>query len=164
MINILLSVFIIIVIIYPHLSGRLDGLSPVECTHVTASGEECRSCGLTRSFAEMARGNFSDAAELNRSGPLIFGFFLIQLVMRALFGFLFWRGQGMVSGGTAGTTPVADGSPRSTSGVHPGSIAGGASGTTPGGASGRISPVILADIVISVILFLLCFRHLLVFW
>jgi hypothetical protein len=121
LINILTGMAIIAIIAIPAVFS--SGNYPVECAHVTYSGAECSSCGLSRSFTEMTRGNFTGAAGYNTNGPWLFGFFTLQLAMRFVSGFMIWR-----SGGRS------------------------------------IPYIVVTDITLSALLFLICFRYLLIFW
>jgi hypothetical protein len=49
------------------------------------------SSGLSRSFSELIRGRINSAREFNEQGPRIFFFFLLQLLMRPAFSFLYIR-------------------------------------------------------------------------
>jgi hypothetical protein len=126
-INILTGSLIIFVLLYSAFHSVDDMDHPVECVHVAVYGEECSTCGLSRSFSMMARGNISSATEYNRNGPLLFAFFGSQLFLRALAGGLIF-----VAGRQRSFLPL---------------------------------PVLArTDAAVSVILFLVCFRFLLVFW
>jgi hypothetical protein len=48
------------------------------------TGKISPSHGLSRSFSEIIRGNLSSAREYNENSILIFLFFLVQLILRAL--------------------------------------------------------------------------------
>lgn len=132
MINILTVGFIIMVFVYS--AFFTPGISeyPVECTHRSAYGGECPSCGLSRSFSEMLRGDYLSAAIYNKSGPLIFLFFAAQLLMR------------LVAGTMIAVLPAGRGKKADSSG----------------------SPILLVvtDSLLSAGLFVVCFRHFLVFW
>lgn len=169
MINMLTGMAIIIVLLYPMLAGHSGGVAPVECVHVTTYGGECSTCGLTRSFAEMARGNFTNAAMLNRNGPLIFWFFVIQLLMRAFFGSLYYRSSSYGTRSDAGKRDAGQGNE---GGSMVGSLAGhdiptdaGKRDAGQGNAGGsRLKIIILTDSFLSLALFVFCFRYLLLFW
>jgi hypothetical protein len=126
-INILAGALIIFVLLYSAFYSPDEMDYPVECVHVAVYGKECSTCGLSRSFSMMARGNLSSATEYNRNGPLLFAFFGSQLLLRAIAGgLLFFAGR----------------------------------------QSPFLSLPLLArtDAAVSVILFIVCFRFLLVFW
>jgi hypothetical protein len=126
-INILTGSLIVVVFLYSGFHSPDDGNHPVECVHVAVYGGECSTCGLSRSFSMVARGNIASAIEYNRNGPLLFAFFGSQLLLRAIAGGLIF-----VAGRRRPILPV---------------------------------PVLArADAVVSVVLFIICFRFLLVFW
>jgi hypothetical protein len=54
-------------------SGRVV-LSP-PCTFKQMLGAECPSCGLSRSFAALSHGKWSDSLGYNRAGPVIYAAF-----------------------------------------------------------------------------------------
>ena len=126
MVNLTAGMIIIAVIAYSALFGQ-QGDYPVVCAHITVLEVECSTCGLSRSFSEMIRGDFHSASLYNRNGPLLFLFFVSQLVLRAVAAFiLIYFGQGKK------VTPF--------------------------------NTLFYSDTAVSVLLFLICFRHLLVFW
>ena len=55
-------------------SGRVV-LSPV-CPSKRFLGIECLSCGMTRAFAALGHGRFSDALDYNRGAPVVWLVFL----------------------------------------------------------------------------------------
>ncbi|TVR70884.1 MAG: DUF2752 domain-containing protein [Marinilabiliales bacterium] len=168
-INVLTGVAIIVFLLYPVLAGHPGGVAPVECVHVTTHGGECSTCGLTRSFAEMARGNYTSAAMLNRNGPLIFGFFVIQLFMRAFFGYLYYRGSGPVTRPDAGKPAAGHGSivganARNVAGLGIPADTGKPDPGPENTGGGRLRAIIMTDAFLSLALFVFCFRYLIVFW
>lgn len=153
MINMLTGAVIILILLYSYLAGSQSSNYALECIHVSVTGEECRSCGLTRSFAAMAHGDFSAAAALNRSGPLVFLFFTSQLLMRVFFGIMVYRAE-KVPGRKAGHgsfTAVKEEDQEIT-------------GTGGKKAAVNVKKLATADGLLSLILFLTCFRYLLPFW
>lgn len=131
MINISTGALIVLIFAYSAIFGAGGDSYPVECTHVSLLGKECPTCGLSRSFTEMTRGNISEARELNVNGPLLFGFFASQLLLRVL----------------AGSVLMS---------INKGDV--------PALQERRVSNLVMADAVLSVLLFLVSFRFLLVFW
>lgn len=145
MINILTGLLVIFILAYSAVYSATGSGYPAECTHVRYLGEECPACGLSQSFSEMIRGRFSSAAGYNRNGPLIFAFFASQLILRAFAGFLVYRIEGR-NGARGIPVPAASG------------------GGEPEKAALKIRRVAATDAVVSILLFIICFRHLLVFW
>lgn len=149
MVNLLTGLAIILVFIYSGIFASGNGYYPFECAHISIYGDDCPTCGLSRSFSEMVRGNFESAAGYNRNGPLIFGFFAFQLIMRIIAGLIllrtdmirirFFGKDARYSGGYANTRK-----------------------TDPANRKEKI--LIVSDSVLSAILFIFCFRNLLIFW
>lgn len=55
------------------------------CPTLAATGRECASCGLTRAFCAMSRGELAAAARFNAAGPALYAAFcLIALGAAAL--------------------------------------------------------------------------------
>ncbi len=121
----------------------------VECAHVKFTGQECGTCGLTRSFSEMISGDIYSASDYNRNGPLLFVFFVSQFFMRVLAGYSVFR----INGWSNGNYKVN----RQTGSSY-------SYQKIPDDVPGRIRLVAVADATISIILFLACFRNLLFFW
>ncbi len=57
---------------------------PVPCIHSQVTGEPCASCGLSRAFSFLVRGEIAAARALNPQAIPVFLFFIIQLLMRGL--------------------------------------------------------------------------------
>ena len=149
MINILTGLVIVMVFIYSGIFNTGDGYYPVECAHVSIYGEDCPTCGLSKSFSEMVKGNFSSASEYNRNGPLLFAFFISQLFLRTIAGVFLLRMERIST-------------------RNPGEINApleSRSGTRyPGSADQKKKTLIFSDAAVSFVLFIVCFRNLLVFW
>lgn len=56
----------------------------VACAYKAATGLDCPTCGLTRSFHAFLTGNWSRAMTLNKHALLLFSFFALQLLLRVL--------------------------------------------------------------------------------
>ena len=131
MINISMGVVIMAIFAYSAIFGANGEDYPIECAHVSFYGQECPTCGLSESFTEMTKGNITEAHGLNINGPLLFGFFASQLLLR----------------------------------IIAGSILVSIDGTeVPAVRKMRVNILVIADAVVSVLLFLVSFRFLLVFW
>lgn len=81
-INAIFAGIIILVFIYSGFFRPEKNNFPVECIHEKITGEPCPSCGLSRSFSYIIRGDLSTAASYNEYGLRVFLFFLFHLVMR----------------------------------------------------------------------------------
>jgi len=81
-INVIFAGIIILVFIYSGFFCPEKNDYPIECIHERITGEPCPSCGLSRSFSYIIRGDISKAASYNEYGLRVFLFFLFQLVMR----------------------------------------------------------------------------------
>ncbi len=149
LINILTGLVIVLIFTYSGIFNTGDGYYPVECAHVSIYGEDCPTCGLSKSFSEMVRGNFSSASEYNRNGPLLFAFFISQLFLRTIAGVLLLRME-RISTGNPG---VINAPSESRSGARYRSS-----------ADLKKKTLVLSDAAISFFLFIVCFRNLLVFW
>ncbi len=82
LINLILGVVFLMVIIYPVVFTPDTGRHPLPCVYTSLTGIECSSCGLSRGFSHIVRGQLSEAVELNRHSLPVFLFFAIQLIMR----------------------------------------------------------------------------------
>lgn len=122
---------------------------PVECVHLKYTGQECGTCGLTRSFSAMIRGDLSSASDYNRNGPLLFAFFVTQFFMRALAGYSVFR----INGWSNGNNKIhqQNGDSFSYHKIH-------------NDGPRKTRSLAVADATISIILFVTCFRYLLFFW
>jgi len=81
-INVVFAGIIILIFIYSGFFSPGENNYPVKCIHEQVSGQPCPSCGLSRSFSSIIRGDFSTAEMYNKYGMRIFLFFLFHLVMR----------------------------------------------------------------------------------
>jgi hypothetical protein len=127
MVNISTGLLIVFVFAYSAVYSSPADDYPIECAHLAVSGLECSTCGLSRSFSEMVRGNYHSAAAYNKNGPLLFGFFASQLFIRSALGIILYRKRNRQPRFSAQLTARA-------------------------------------DAAISLFLFVICFRYLLVFW
>ncbi|HEN20669.1 MAG TPA: DUF2752 domain-containing protein [Desulfobacteraceae bacterium] len=81
-INIIFAAVILFVFVYSGLFRPEKNNYPLECVHEMITGEPCPSCGLSRSFSYIIRGDIAAAEMQNVYGMRVFLFFLFQLVMR----------------------------------------------------------------------------------
>lgn len=81
-INAVLAALIILIFAYSAFFKPGDEQYPVKCIHEQLTGQSCPSCGLSRSFSSIMRGDLQAAEEYNVYGIRVFLFFLFHLVMR----------------------------------------------------------------------------------
>lgn len=81
-INAVLAGIIILIFLYSAFFSPGDNQYPVKCIHEQLSGQSCPSCGLSRSFSSIMRGDLQAAEAYNEYGMRVFLFFLFHLVMR----------------------------------------------------------------------------------
>ena len=81
-INAVLAALIILIFAYSAFFKPGDEQYPVKCIHEQVTGQSCPSCGLSRSFSSIMRGDLKAAEEYNDYGMRVFLFFLFHLVMR----------------------------------------------------------------------------------
>jgi len=82
LINLIFAGIIILIFIYSGFFSPGENNYPVKCIHEQIIGQPCPSCGLSRSFSSIMRGDISTAEMYNKYGMRIFLFFLFHLVMR----------------------------------------------------------------------------------
>lgn len=81
-INAIFAGIIIIIFLYSGIISPEKNSYPIVCIHEQITGEPCPSCGLSRSFSYIIRGNLEAAERLNEYGLRIFLFFVFHLLMR----------------------------------------------------------------------------------
>jgi len=79
-------IFAGIVLLIMGYSGFFSGKKehPVKCFYEQTYNKKCPSCGMSRSFSEIVRLNFSKANEYNANAIYLFSFFFIQFFLRLL--------------------------------------------------------------------------------
>lgn len=82
LINYIFAGIIICIFIYSGIFSSEKNSYPVHCIHEQITGISCPSCGMSRSFSCVVRGDFKEAAEWNAYGPRVFLFFFFQLLLR----------------------------------------------------------------------------------
>jgi len=80
--NVTFMAVILAIFVYSAVYSASAADHPVDCQLKKLTGKPCATCGLSRSFSEIGRGNISAAIVYNRNGILIFCFFAIQFVLR----------------------------------------------------------------------------------
>jgi len=83
-VNILLATLIVCIFSYSAIFSPEKNNHPIKCQYRAKYHKPCPTCGLSRSFSAVIRGNIFKARQYNANGPLIFFFFAIQLTMRLL--------------------------------------------------------------------------------
>ena len=150
LINVLIGLIIIFIFSYALLFSAYRSDYPVKCVHMTYLGEQCPTCGLSHSFSELIRGNFSSSLDYNKNGILIFGFFAVQLIMRAISGLCLFRiekAETTVKTGEGTLQVIGQNTLSSRTSLHH-----------------KINILALYDSIFSGLLFLFCFRFFLVSW
>lgn len=79
-VGIILSVFLYSMIYKPEKNSH-----PIKCMHEELLGSKCPSCGMSRGFSSIVRGNFDQAIKFQKNSIPVFLFFLFQLGMRLIF-------------------------------------------------------------------------------
>jgi hypothetical protein len=90
-INMILAGVILLIFVYSVIFSPEKDNYPLPCIHEKMTGEPCISCGISHSFSLLIRGRIEEAFRWNIYGLRIFLFFVLQLVMRALFSIFFLR-------------------------------------------------------------------------
>jgi hypothetical protein len=83
-INLILAGIILGILVYSGIFSARKDHYPIPSFYEKATGNTSPSHGLSKSFSEMVRLRLRSAREYNREGPLIFSFFMIQMVMRMM--------------------------------------------------------------------------------
>ena len=120
--NLAFSVIILLILLYAGIFSAQKGDYPVPSVYEDILHKKSPTSGLSHSFSEIFRGNFSSANAWNKNGIPIFTFFLIQFLLRIVSSYL------IIS------------------------------------RKINIQKLIWADSLISISLFLICFKNLLLFW
>ena len=82
LINYIFAGIIVCVFIYSGIFSSQTNNYPVHCIHEQLTGISCPSCGMSRSFSSLIRGDIDLAMEMNPYGPRVFLFFVFQLILR----------------------------------------------------------------------------------
>jgi hypothetical protein len=90
-INIVLAGMIMLIFIYSGLFSAGKANHPVPSFYEKITGEPAPSSGLSKAFSELVRGRIEPARAYNEDSPLIFAFFLIQLIQRIAIFLILWR-------------------------------------------------------------------------
>ncbi len=80
--NVSFAAMIFFIFLYSAVFSVRKNNHPIPSYYELLSGERSPSSGLSRSFSEIIRGNFKEAAGWNKNGIPLFLFFLLQLFMR----------------------------------------------------------------------------------
>ena len=90
-INLVFALIILIILLYSALHNPENSRYPIDSAYRVITDENTISTGLSRSFSEIMRCNFSEARNYNPYGIRIFLFFFIQLVFRITLLFITMR-------------------------------------------------------------------------
>lgn len=80
-----------LIFIYSSLFSAGQSNHPLPSIYEKITGEPAPSSGMSKAFSELVRGRIEPARSYNEDGPLIFAFFLIQLVQRITISLILWR-------------------------------------------------------------------------
>ena len=80
-INLIFAGIILLVMVYSGIFSA-GNEHPIDCVYQKTHNIPCATCGLSKSFSEMLRGNFDKANDYNENGMPLFLFFIVQLIMR----------------------------------------------------------------------------------
>lgn len=81
-INLVFASVLLGIIAYSAIFSPEKNSYPVQCVHVSITGDPCPSCGLSHSLSYIVRGDLESAQIWNIYGLRVFLFFVIQLIMR----------------------------------------------------------------------------------
>ena len=106
-INFVLAGLILMIFLYSGLFSAEKDRHPVPSFYEEISGEKPPSSGMSRAFSELIRGDLESAKKYNEDSPLIFAFFLLQLLQRIIVQALLykktWSGRYLLIADIAGT-------------------------------------------------------------
>lgn len=74
--------FILTTLIFLYSFIFFPNRQPVNCFYKNKTGIDCPSCGTSRVFSFMLRGNFTEAVQINNNAVGLFFFFLLQWLWR----------------------------------------------------------------------------------
>lgn len=83
LINLILAGVILFILGYSLFYSPDNNKYPVICIHEKITGDPCPSCGMSHAFSLIVRGRPGEAMAWNSYSPVLFLFFVVQLVMRA---------------------------------------------------------------------------------
>jgi hypothetical protein len=90
-INIIFAGVILLIIAYSGFFTPEKNDYPIICLHEKLTGEPCVSCGLSHSFSLIVRGRLDEAYQWNIYAMRVFLFFVLQLILRAIFSVFYLR-------------------------------------------------------------------------
>ena len=94
LINLSFGILIASVFVYSAVFPPEPGGHPVPCAYTELTGESCNSCGLSRGFSYIIRGQTTLALETNQHSLRVFLFFILQFFLR-IFGSTLLQNPGM---------------------------------------------------------------------
>ena len=90
-INITFAGVILLIIAYSGFFSPENNNYPITCFHEKLTGKPCVSCGLSHSFSLIVRGRLDEAYQWNIYAMRVFLFFVLQLILRAMFSIFYLR-------------------------------------------------------------------------
>lgn len=82
-INLIFAGIILLIMVYSGIFSA-ENEHPIDCVYQKTHNIPCTTCGLSKSFSEIMRGDFEKANDYNKNGMPLFSFFIIQLMMRVV--------------------------------------------------------------------------------
>lgn len=83
-VNFFIGVAFLAVVFYSVVFSPETGAHPIPCVYTSITGEPCVSCGMSRGFSHIVRGDLEAAAGTNIHSIPVFAFFVLQIVLRSL--------------------------------------------------------------------------------
>ena len=90
-INIFFAGVILLILAYSGFFSPEKNDYPIICMHEKLTGQPCVSCGLSHSFSLIVRGRIDEAYKWNIYAMRVFLFFVLQLILRAMFSIFYLR-------------------------------------------------------------------------
>ncbi len=82
-INLIFAGIILLIMVYSGIFSA-ENEHPIDCVYQKTHNIPCATCGLSKSFSEIMRGDLEKANDYNENGMPLFLFFIIQLMMRVI--------------------------------------------------------------------------------
>jgi hypothetical protein len=80
--NLIFAGIILAIFIYSGIYSPDKNNHPIKCIHEELLGAKCPTCGMSRGFSAIVRGQINDALVYQQNSVSVFLFFLLQLVFR----------------------------------------------------------------------------------
>ena len=80
--NLIFAGIILAIFIYSGIYSPDKNNHPIKCVHEELLGAKCPTCGMSRGFSAIVRGQINDALVYQQNSVSVFLFFLLQMVFR----------------------------------------------------------------------------------